>query len=102
MQLINIDKTATTKPPVAFTLGLSLAGVGRYDEAVAVFRDILRAMPNDPQAHKALGLVYYQTGMPHRALDHYQAAAQVQPGDPQLQKLIEAAQIALAGKGRPR
>ncbi|MFZ2276572.1 MAG: tetratricopeptide repeat protein [Prosthecobacter sp.] len=102
MQLINIDKTATTKPPVAFTLGLSLAGVGRYDEAVAVFRDILRAMPNDPQAHKALGLVYFQTGLPHRALDHYQAAAQVQPGDPQLQKLIEAAQIAVVEKGRPR
>lgn len=102
MQLINIDKTATTKPPVAFTLGLSLAGVGRYDEAVAVFRDILRAIPNDPQTHKALGLVYFQTGLPHRALDHYHAAAQVQPGDAQLQKLIEAAQIALVEKGRPR
>lgn len=102
MQLINIDRNATTKPPVAFTLGLSLAGVGRYDEAVAVFRDILRAMPNDPQTHKALGLVYFQTGLPHRALDHYHAAAQVQPGDPQLQKLIAAAQTALAEKGRPR
>lgn len=102
LQLINIDKTATTKPPVAFTLGLSLAGVGRYDEAVAVFRDILRAIPNDPQAHKALGLVYFQTGLPHRALDHYHAAAQVQPEDAQLQKLIEAAQIALVEKGRPR
>ncbi len=102
MQLINIDKNATTKPPVAFTLGLSLAGVGRYDEAVSVFRDILRAMPNDPQTHKALGLVYYQTGMPHRALDHYEAAARVQPGDHQLQNLIQAAQVAMAQKGRPR
>jgi len=102
MQLINIDKNATTKPPVAFTLGLSLAGVGRYDEAVSVFRDILRAMPNDPQTHKALGLVYYQTGMPHRALDHYEAASRVQPDDPQLQKLIQAAQVAMTEKGRPR
>ncbi len=102
MQLINIDKTATTKPPVAFTLGLSLAGVGRYDEAVAVFRDILRAMPNDSQTHKALGLVYFQTGLPHRALDHYQAAAQVQPDDPQLQNLIQAAQVAMNEKRRPR
>lgn len=102
MQLINIDRNATTKPPVAFTLGLSLAGVGRYDEAVAVFRDILRAMPNDAQTHKALGLVYYQTGLPHRALDHYEAASHVQPDDPQLQKLIQAAQVAMAEKGRPR
>lgn len=102
MQLINLDKNATTKPPVAFTLGLSLAGVGRYDEAVSVFRDILRAMPNDPQTHKALGLVYYQTGLPHRALDHYQAAAHVQPNDQQLQQLIQAAEVAMAQKGRPR
>lgn len=102
MQLINMDKSATTKHPVAFTLGLSLAGVGRYDEAVSVFRDILHAIPNDPQAHKALGLVYYQTGLPHRALDHYEAAAQVQPNDPQLERLIEAAKVALANKGGPR
>lgn len=102
MQLIKLDSNATTKPPVAFTLGLSLAGVGRYDEAVAVFRDILHAMPDDPQAHKALGLVYFQTGLPHRALDHYNAAAQVQPNDPQLERLIEAAKVALANKGRPR
>lgn len=102
LQLINLDKNATTKPPVAFTLGLSLAGVGRYDEAVSVFRDILAAMPGDPQTHKALGLVYYQTGLPHRALDHYQAAARVQPNDPQLHKLIQAAQVALAEKGRTR
>ncbi|MHB1080076.1 MAG: tetratricopeptide repeat protein [Prosthecobacter sp.] len=102
MKLINLDQSATSKPPVAFTLGLSLAGVGRYDEAVSVFRDILRAMPNDPQTHKALGLVYYQTGLPHRALDHYEAASRVQPDDPQLQNLIQAAQVAMAQKGRPR
>ena len=102
MQLINIDKNATTKPPVAFTLGLSLAGVGRYDDAVSVFRNILAAMPDDPQAHKALGLVYYQTGLPHRALDHYQHAARVQPDDPQLQRFIQAAQLAMAEKQRGR
>lgn len=102
LQLINLNKDATTKPPVAFTLGLSLAGVGRFDEAVSVFRDILHTMPDDPQTHKALGLVYYQTGLPHRALDHYQHAARVQPDDPQLHKLIQAAEIAQAEKGRPR
>jgi protein O-mannosyl-transferase len=102
LQLIQLNKNATTKPPVAFTLGLSLAGVGRYDEAVSVFRDILHSMPDDPQTHKALGLVYYQTGLPHRALDHYEAAARIQPDDPQLLKLIQAAEIAQTQKGRPR
>jgi protein O-mannosyl-transferase len=102
LQLINMDKTATTKPPVAINLGLSLAGVGRYDEAVSVFRDILQTIPNDPLTHKALGMVYYQTGLPHRALDHYNAAARVQPDDPQLNNLIQAARVAMAEKGRPR
>ncbi len=102
LQLINMDKTATARPPVAFTLGLSLAGVGRYDDAVAVFRDILTTIPDDPQTHKALGLVYYQTGLPHRALDHYQHAARAQPEDPQLLKFIEEAKVSLAEKGGVR
>lgn len=99
LQLIHLDKNATAKPPVAFTLGLGFAGVGKYDEAIAVFRDILRAMPNDIQTHKALGLVYYQTGQPQRALDQFQAAARVQPDDPQLPRFIDAAKVALAQKG---
>ncbi len=102
LQLIQIDKTASTKPPVAFTLGLGLAGVGRYDEAVSVFREIIAATPDDPQPRKALGLVYLQTGLPHRALDHFHHAAAVQPEDPQLQAMIKAAQTAMAEKRRLR
>jgi|UniRef100_UPI00378501AA cytochrome c-type biogenesis protein CcmH/NrfG len=98
LQLIQMDNTAATKPTVAFTLGLGFAGVGRYDEAVGVFREILKAMPNDPQTHKALGLVYYQSGLPHRALDHYQKAARVQPSDQHLTTLIQAAEAAMAQK----
>ena len=102
LQLIKIDKNATTKPPVAHTLGLSLAGVGRFDEAISIFQDILATTPDDPQAHKALGLVYYHTGMPQQALDHYQQAARLQPIDPQLQSFIQAAQIAMAEKQKGR
>ncbi len=100
MQLIKIDQTAATKPPVAFTLGLGLAGVGRYDEAVRVFREILAVMPNDTMTLKALGLVFLQTGLPHRAIDLYSKAAKIQPNDPQLQALMQTAQAALAEKRR--
>jgi TPR repeat protein len=55
-------------------------------------------MPGDPQAHKALGFVYFQTGLPHRALDHYQEAAKTQPSDAQLAALILAAEQAMAQK----
>lgn len=98
LQLIRLDNTAATKPPVAFTLGLGLAGVGRYDDAVSVFREILKVMPNDPQALKALGLVYQKAGLPHRALDLYQRAAKSQPSDPQLLALIHEAEKAMALK----
>lgn len=102
MQLIEMDKTATTKPPVAFTLGLGLAGVGRYDDAVSVFRQILAVAPDDVQTRKAIGLVYLQTGLPHRALDHFNHAAKTRPDDPQLLSLISTAEKALAVKGQPR
>jgi len=102
LQLIEMDRSATTKPPVAFTLGLGLAGVGRHDEAIAIFRDILAVMPDDPQAHKALGLVYFQTGLAHRALEHYHIAAKIQPADQQVHQLIQVAENAIAEKRRRR
>lgn len=99
VKMIQMDNTAGAKPPVAFTLGLGLAGVGRYDEAVSVFRGILAVMPDDLQTRKALGLVYYQAGLPHRALDHFRHAAAVHPHDEHLHALIKAAENAQAQKG---
>ncbi|MFN0079062.1 MAG: tetratricopeptide repeat protein [Prosthecobacter sp.] len=95
-QLIQMDQTAATKLPVAFTLGIGLAGVGRYDEAITTFTNILAAVPDNIQARKALGLVYLQTGLPQRALAHFQAAAGIQPADAQLQAFIKAAENAMA------
>jgi len=98
LKLIKIDQGAAAKPPVAFTLGLGLAGVGRYDDAVAVFREILAAMPNDVMTLKALGLVYFQTGLERRALELFGRAAKLQPNDPQLPMLMKAASDALHGQ----
>lgn len=102
IQLIQLDETAANKPPVAFTLGLGLAGVGRYDEAVGIFRQILAAVPNDPMTHKALGIVYQQTGLPHRAIDHYRQAMRLMPGDEQLRTMVSSAQAEVSrNTGRP-
>lgn len=99
MQLIRVDATSVHKPPVAFTLGLGLAGVGRFDDAVGIFREILTATPHDPQVHKALGLVYFQTGLYHQALDHYQQAARIQPEDPQTAALMRELEVAMVARG---
>ncbi|MGV3661464.1 MAG: tetratricopeptide repeat protein [Prosthecobacter sp.] len=102
MNLIRIDATSVHKPPVAFTLGLGLAGVGRFDDAVGIFREILTATPHDPQVHKALGLVYFQTGLYHQALDHYQQAERIQPEDPQTAALMHELEVAMVARGNQR
>lgn len=102
MQLIRVDQTSINKPPVAFALGLGLAGTGRYDEALGIFQEILRAAPQDPQVHKALGLIYAETGLHQRALDHYQQADQLQPGDRHLRDLIDDLESAMASKRQMR
>jgi hypothetical protein len=100
LQLINLDNSVSAKPQVALVLGRSLAGVGRFDDAISVFRDILVTRPDDPSTHTSLGYVYYQVGLPHRALDHFEAAARVRPDDSRLQTLIQATKVAMAEKRR--
>ncbi len=91
-KLIKVDETAANKVPVAFTLGLGFAGVGRYDEAVGIFRQILDAVPDDPMAHKALGIIYQQTGLPHRAIEHYRQAIRLIPENEELRMMMLSAQ----------
>jgi hypothetical protein len=102
MELIRVNESATQRPPVAFTLGLGLAGVGKYDQAASVFREILRVAPNDTRTLKALGLVYHQSHLPYRALEHYQRAARVDPYDKELQALIAEAELELKARFRLR
>ncbi|MEZ5384634.1 MAG: tetratricopeptide repeat protein [Prosthecobacter sp.] len=102
LKLIKVDESAANKVPVAFTLGLGFAGVGRYDEAVSIFRQILASVPDDPMAHKALGIVYQQTGLPHRAIDHYRQALRLLPGDEELRTMVASAQAEISrNTGRP-
>lgn len=98
INLIKMDQHAGAKPAVAFTFGLGLSGVGRYDEAISVFREILTVVPHDVQARKALGLTFYKAGLPHRALEHYRRAVAVQPNDQHLHMLIQAAETAMDEK----
>ncbi len=94
-KMIEMDQNAATKPPVAFTLGLGLAGVGRLDEAAEIFKQMAAAVPNDPQPHKVLGLIYRHKNDPRRALDHYHQAARLQPPDAHLLSAIRDTEAAL-------
>jgi Tfp pilus assembly protein PilF len=95
LKLIQMDQSAASKPPVAYTLGLGLAGVGRLDEAAEIFKQLAIAVPNDPQPHKALGFIYRHKRQPQRALDHYHQAAKLQTPDAYLLSAIKDTEAVL-------
>ena len=95
-KLIQMDKRTATQPHVVYTVGLGLAGVGRYDEAINVFNEILAVMPDDILCHRAMGTVYMQTNRPAQALAHLQKAAKLKAPDESLLNHIKLAEAALA------
>ncbi len=84
IKTIQIDRTALSNPRVILLLGCGLAGVARYDEAIAVLKDLIAAVPDDPEAHKALGLIYRHIDRPRLAMEHLQRAEKLQNPDARL------------------
>ncbi|MEQ1752159.1 MAG: tetratricopeptide repeat protein, partial [Prosthecobacter sp.] len=94
-KMIELNKDAATQPDVVYTVGLGLAGVGRYDESIAVFKRILEVIPDHINAHKAAAMVYRKTNNAQLALEHYRAIAKIQPPDESLLADIKNAEAAL-------
>ncbi len=94
-KMIELNKAAGTQPDVVYTVGLSLAGVGRYDEAIAIFKRILVVIPDHINAHKAAAMIYRKTNNAQLALQHYHAIAKIQPPDDGLLADIRNAEAAL-------
>ena len=62
-------------------LGYELAKRGRFDEAVAEYREALRISPNYVLARQTLGLALASQGKYSDAIDTYQAALRLQPAN---------------------
>lgn len=54
----------------------------RFDEAERMYRDIIAARPDEPQAYYFLGLVLHQTGRGHEALECMIAATAMRRDEP--------------------
>ena len=52
----------------------------RWDEAIALFREIVRLDPNNPQAHHDLGMMWLFSGRPDEAAASLQRALELKPG----------------------
>jgi Tfp pilus assembly protein PilF len=94
-KMIELNKEAATQPDVVYTVGLGLSGVGRHDEAIAVFKRILEVIPHHINAHKAVAMVYRKTNKHQQALEHYRTVAKLQPPDEDLLADIRNTEAAL-------
>jgi eukaryotic-like serine/threonine-protein kinase len=62
-----------------YNLGVTLGGLGRFDEAAAAYREALRSKPDDPSVLFNLGAVSGKMGFLDDAVDAYRAALKARP-----------------------
>jgi general secretion pathway protein A len=69
-------------------LGASLARSGRFDEAIAAFREALSIQPRYTTAYYNLGLSLLENQEPREAVDALEAAVSLSPEDPLVQRAL--------------
>src|SRR6185437_11952184 len=61
--------------------GIALHQTGRLAEAMAIYRRVIEAQPNNPNAHHLLGLALHQSGKDDEAIPHFEAAIAQYPSE---------------------
>ncbi|HVM32179.1 MAG TPA: tetratricopeptide repeat protein, partial [bacterium] len=69
--------------------GMALFRAGQYEKAIDYFNNAVKADPNDAQAYEDRGDAYMKLNDKANAFSSYQAALQLDPGNPTLQTLVE-------------
>jgi tetratricopeptide (TPR) repeat protein len=64
-----------------FHLGMEWLGYGRPELALAAFEQALECVPDFSDAHIGMGIAYARCSNLHPAIEHLQAAAQLEPQD---------------------
>ncbi len=59
--------------------GKELMAAGRFEEAIPVYRDLVRALPNDPGPIMDLGLALHMAGLDREAVTQFQAVLKLKP-----------------------
>ncbi|MFB8797813.1 MAG: tetratricopeptide repeat protein [Microcoleus sp.] len=62
-----------------FQTGQQLAGEGKLDEAIAIYRQAIELNPNNPEFHRSLGEVLQRVGKHQEAIASYRQAIELQP-----------------------
>jgi tetratricopeptide (TPR) repeat protein len=64
-----------------YGLGLAFKKMGRLDKSIEVFQRGLSLSPKDPDLLRELGIVYFLSGKPDRAIENLEAARSVSVPD---------------------
>ncbi len=76
-------------------LGVVQKQLGRWDDALESFHQVLRIDPKDLVARRLMAEIYYQTGNFIEAREQFQAALEIAPGDARLRDGLGAVFAAL-------
>lgn len=85
---------AGSPAPLLLELSRLYRRLGRPARAEAVAREALVLLPDSPAAHLGLGDVYLDLGWPQAALESFEAAARLAPGDAVPRTRVVAALLA--------
>jgi len=86
--LANAPATAPAPDPHrdGFNRGNALVGSGRREEAVAAYREAIRAMPEDYEAWHNLGCVLHELGRTDEAIAALEESLRIKPDNPTAQR----------------
>ena len=96
-KLVELNGDAPLKAPVAYTLGVGLYGVGRFEEARKMLCALADAVPGDPMVHRALAHVYVATDQPRSALDHLKTYERLVPDASDVASMISQLEVIVNG-----
>jgi tetratricopeptide (TPR) repeat protein len=81
-------------------LGVVYSRLGRFADAVAVYRQGLKIAPGDPQLNLNLGLAYLKQDDYQSAKPHFEKVLAVSPGHAQARELLATTQLFTGEVGR--
>jgi tetratricopeptide (TPR) repeat protein len=82
-------KLAPQAPPqIRSNLGAALAGTGRYEEAIAEYRQALKDLPGDPRIRLNFSLALYKSGQISEAAQELATLHTAQPDNLQVTELL--------------
>jgi len=80
-------ETASPSTPAAMhAQAVQLASSGDDSEAALILERLLKSYPGFALAHNDLGVIAYRSGDKHKAIEHYENAARLEPGNTTFRK----------------